>query len=99
MNYRIDLAEMDAHAKRVDEIGGRIGTAIGAGNAASNPEAFGLLGIPLAALCSAAQHMAMNTLNDAAEAALDHHKRVKAWREDVKNNEEEQTSRFKTGDS
>jgi hypothetical protein len=43
--------------------------------------------------------MAMNTLNDAAEAALDHHKRVQAWCEDVKNNEEEQTSRFKTGDS
>lgn len=83
MNYRIDLAEMDAHAKRVDEIGGRIGTAIGAGDAASNPEAFGLLGIPLAALCRAAQHMAMNTLKDAAEAALDHHKRVKAWRENA----------------
>jgi hypothetical protein len=98
MNYRIDITEMDNHAKRVDEIGGRIGTAIGAGNAASNSEAFGLLGIPLAALCSAAQHMAMNTLNDAAEAALDHHKRVKAWREDVKNNEEDQADRFKTGE-
>jgi len=97
MNYRIDIGEMDNHAKRVDEIGGRIGTAIGAGNAASNPEAFGLLGIPLAALCSAAQHMAMNTLHDAAEAALDHHNRVKAWREDVKNNEEMQTDRFKAG--
>ncbi|MGW6935351.1 hypothetical protein ACWGE0_35190 [Lentzea sp. NPDC054927] len=98
MNYRIDLTEMDNHAKKVDEIGGRIGTAIGAGNAASNSEAFGLLGIPLAALCSAAQHMAMNTLNDAAEAALDHHKRVKAWRESVKDNEEMQTDRFKTGE-
>ena len=98
MNYRIDLGEMDSHAKKVDEIGGRIGTAIGAGNAASNSEAFGLLGIPLAALCSAAQHMAMNTLNDAAEAALDHHKRVLAWRESVKDNEEMQTDRFKTGE-
>ncbi|MDX8032050.1 hypothetical protein SK803_17635 [Lentzea sp. BCCO 10_0856] len=98
MNYRIDLTEMDNHAKRVDEIGGRIGTAIGAGNAASNPEAFGLLGIPLAALCSAAQHMAMNTLNDAAEAALDHHKRVKAWRESVKENDEMQADRFRTGE-
>lgn len=98
MNYRIDLSEMDNHARRVNEIGGRIGTAIGAGNAASNPEAFGLLGIPLAALCSAAQHMAMNTLNDAAEAALDHHKRVLAWREDVHNNDAMQADRFKTGE-
>jgi hypothetical protein len=98
MNYRIDLSEMDNHARRVNDIGGRIGTAIGAGNAASNSEAFGLLGIPLAALCSAAQHMAMNTLNDAAEAALDHHKRVLAWREAVKNNDEDQASRFKVGE-
>src|SRR5687768_18306861 len=98
MNYRIDIGEMDAHAKRVDEIGGRIGTAIGAGTAASNSEAFGLLGIPLAALCSAAQHMAMNTLNDAAEAALDHHKRVLAWREAGKANDEDQASRFKGGE-
>ena len=97
MNYRIDLSEMDNHARRVDEIGGRIGTAIGAGNASSNSEAFGLLGIPLAGLCAAAQWAAMNTLKEAADAALDHHKRVLDWREDIKNNEEMQTDRFKGG--
>ena len=98
MNYRIDLTEMDNHAGRLNEIGARINTAIGAADTTSNPEAFGLLGVPLAAICSAAQFMAMNTLKDAAEAALDHHKRVTDWREDVRNLEEMQTDRFKTGD-
>ncbi|MGW6444191.1 hypothetical protein [Lentzea sp. NPDC055074] len=98
MNYRIDLGEMESHAGRVSEIGGRINTAVGAGSASDNPEAFGLLGIPLAAICSGAQHMAMNVLKEAAQAATDHHKRVLAWREDVRNNEEMQRDRFKVED-
>lgn len=97
MNYRIDLTEMDNHAGRLNEIGGRINTAMSAADTTSNPEAFGLLGIPLAALCSAAQFMAMNTLREASEAALDHHKRVLDWREDIKNVEQMQTDRFKDG--
>lgn len=97
MNYRIDLEEMDSHAGRLNEIGGRINTALSAADTTSNPEAFGLLGIPLAGLCAAAQYMAMNSLKAAAEAALDHHKRVMDWREDVKNTEEMQADRFKDG--
>ena len=97
MNYRIDIDEMQSHTGRLNEIGGRINTAMSAADTTSNPEAFGLLGIPLAALCAAAQYGAMNTLKEAAEAALDHHKRVIDGREDVKNNEEMQTDRFKGG--
>ncbi|SMD20794.1 hypothetical protein [Lentzea albidocapillata] len=98
MTYRIDLGEMESHAGRVNEIGGRINTAIGAGSSAENPEAFGLLGMPLAAICFGAQHMAMNVLKEAAQAATDHHKRVLAWRDDVKDNEEMQRDRFKVED-
>ncbi|WP_394621182.1 hypothetical protein JNUCC0626_19445 [Lentzea sp. JNUCC 0626] len=98
MNYRIDLGEMESHAGRVNQIGARVNTAVGAGSAADNPEAFGLLGIPLAAICSGAQHRAMNVLKEAAEAATDHHKRVLAWREDVKDNEEAQRDRFRAED-
>ncbi|GLZ31932.1 hypothetical protein Lesp02_41200 [Lentzea sp. NBRC 105346] len=94
MNYRISPEEMEAHSKKLSDVGDRVNTALGAGEASSHPEAFGLLGIPLMGICSAAQFMAMNVLRDAAEAALDHVKRVDAWREDVKNNEETQTAVF-----
>lgn len=98
MTYRIDLGEMESHAGRISEIGGRINTAVGAGSSAENSEAFGLLGIPLAAICFGAQHRAMGVLKEAAQAATDHHKRVLAWREAVRNNEEMQRDRFKVED-
>lgn len=94
MTYRISLEEMEAHAKKLDDIGQRVNTAFGAGEAASNSEAFGLLGIPLMGICAAAQHMAMNTLREATDAAGDHVKRVHLWREDVKNNDETQADLF-----
>lgn len=94
MTYRINLDEMDAHAQKLVEVGQRVNMAAAAGDAASNPEAFGLLGIPLMAICAAAQHMAVNTLREASDAALDHVERVRSWREDVQNNEENQTALF-----
>ena len=94
MTYRINPEEMDAHAKKLEDVGQRMNTALGAGDAASNPEAFGLLGIPLMGVCAAAQHMAMNALREASDAALDHVKRVRSWREDVQNNEDDQTALF-----
>ncbi|MEU5697065.1 hypothetical protein [Actinosynnema sp. NPDC020468] len=94
MTYRIDLTEMDAHAKKLDDIAHRVNTAAGAGQASSHPEAFGLLGIPLMAICAAAEHSAVDTLNDAVDAASDHLERVHDWREDVRTNEEANTTMF-----
>ena len=94
MNNSIDPEQMRAHAKKLDELGGRINTALGAADQTMHPEAFGLLGIPLAGICSAAQFAATATIRSAADAALDHVKRVDKWTEAVERNDEDQASMF-----
>ncbi|MEO6090373.1 MAG: hypothetical protein ABIQ18_45455 [Umezawaea sp.] len=94
MTYRIDPDEMAAHTKKLDDVGKQVSTALEAGHAASHPEAFGLLGIPLMGICAAAQHLAMSTLREAADASVDHVKRVHAWREHVVRNDEAQADMF-----
>jgi translation elongation factor EF-1beta len=94
MTYRINPDEMSAHAKKLDDIGERVSTAMGAGQATSHPEAFGLLGFQLMGICAGAQHMAMNTLKEAVDAATDHVKRVQSWREHIQTNDEAQADMF-----
>jgi hypothetical protein len=94
MTYDIDLAEMESHATRLRDVATRVGTAVDAGRATSHPEAFGLLGIPLASICEAAQHRAMTTLREAADAAADHVTRFDGWRRHVRDNDETQSDLF-----
>jgi hypothetical protein len=94
MNNSIDPEQMRAHAKKLDELGGRITTTLGAADQTMHPEAFGLLGIPLAGICSAAQFVATSTIRSAADAALDHVKRVDRWTEAVERNDEDQANLF-----
>lgn len=94
MTYDIDLAEMESHATRLRDVADRVTTAVDAGRATSHAEAFGLLGTPLAHLCGAAQHSAMTTLREAADAAADHVTRFDGWREHVRNHDETQSDLF-----
>ncbi|WP_053721670.1 hypothetical protein [Saccharothrix sp. NRRL B-16348] len=94
MTYDIDLAEMESHATRLRDVAKRVGIAADAGQATSHPEAFGLLGTPLAAICGAAQHSAMTTLREAVDAAADHVTRFDGWREHVRDHDETQSEIF-----
>lgn len=94
MTNTIDPEQMRAHARKLDELGGRINTALDAAGQTMHPEAFGLLGIPLAGICSGAQYLATDAIRSAADAALDHVKRVDKWTEAVVRNDEAQAGMF-----
>jgi hypothetical protein len=94
MTNSIDPEQMRAHAKKLDELGGRINTALGAADQTVHPEAFGLLGMPLAGICSGAQYLAADALRSAAEAALDHVERVTKWTDAVVRNDDDQANLF-----
>lgn len=94
MTYDIDLAEMASHAAKLRDVADRVGIAADAGKTTSHPEAFGLLGTPLAAICATAQDSAMTTLRQAVDAAADHVTRFDGWREHVRANDQTQSEIF-----
>lgn len=94
MTYRIDLVEMQAHAMKLNNVGQQVNYALSAGQAVSNPEAFGKLGFPLAALCTAAQNAAMDTMRQASDAAVDHVRRFDGWRKHIEEHEQAQSDIF-----
>jgi hypothetical protein len=94
MNYRIDLVEMQAHAMKLNNVGEQVNRAVSAGQTVSNMEAFGKLGFPLAAICTAAQNSALDSMRQASDAAADHVKRFDAWRRHVEENETTQADIF-----
>lgn len=94
MNYRIDLVEMQAHATKLNNVGQQVNYALSAAQVVSNMEAFGKLGFPLAALCTAAQNTAMDTMRQASDAAVDHVKRFDGWRKHIEEHEQAQSDIF-----
>jgi hypothetical protein len=77
----INLGELSAHAKKLDELAGRIEQANQATLQTMHPEAFGLLGIPLAAIALMGGAVASESVRSAAHGAMDHADRVREWRD------------------
>lgn len=94
MTHSSSEAEMQAHLKKLDDVGARINTAIGAADATMNPMAFGILGAPLAGICSAAQAIATNAIKTASDSATDHYRSFAAMALDIKNHEEARAATF-----
>ncbi|TWP52544.1 hypothetical protein FKR81_09485 [Lentzea tibetensis] len=94
MNYRIDLVEMQAHAMKLNNVDEQVNRALSAGQAVTNLDAFGKLGFPLAAICTAAQNTALDTMRQASDAAVDHVKRFDEWRRHVEEHEQAQSDIF-----
>ncbi|GGU47029.1 type VII secretion target [Lentzea flava] len=94
MTYRIDLVEMQAHATKLNNVGQQVNYALSAAQVVSNMGAFGKLGFPLAALCTAAQNAAMDTMRQAVDASVDHVKRFDGWRKHIEEHEQAQSDIF-----
>jgi hypothetical protein len=77
----INLDELGDHAKKLDELAARIEQANQATLQTMHPEAFGLLGIPLAAIALVGGVIASESVQSAAGGAVDHADRVREWRD------------------
>lgn len=91
---RVDLDQLDQHARTLDDLSKRIEQANQATLQTMHPEAFGLLGIPLAAICLIAEGIAAETIGSAQHSAADHVDRVHEWRQRREWDEQEFTAIF-----
>ncbi|MFD8497933.1 hypothetical protein [Amycolatopsis sp. NPDC059657] len=96
--FVVDPDELDAHKKKLDALSGRVNMALSAAGETMHPEAFGLVGIPLAGICAITQTIASSSLSSASEASIDHVKRVQTWKEHKEMDEDEFQRLFKVED-
>jgi hypothetical protein len=94
MTHSSSEAEFLAHLKKLDDVGARINTAIGAADSTMNPMAFGILGAPLAGICAAAQAIASDAITKASDAAADHYRRFHEMSLHIKTNDQVQGQTF-----
>ncbi|MFD5089067.1 hypothetical protein ACFWMR_00605 [Amycolatopsis thailandensis] len=96
--FEVDPGELEAHRKKIDDFGIRMEKAGNATAATSNPEAFGLVGIPLALICGIGQAEAQSSIIAASKASLDHADRVHTWQKVKEWDEAEFKNLFKLED-
>ncbi|MEV6906319.1 hypothetical protein [Amycolatopsis sp. NPDC051071] len=96
--FEVDPAELEAHRKKIDDLGQRVAMTGSAADAAMGDEAFGLVGIPLAAICAAVQSLAKTAIESAVEASADHADRVHTWQQKKEMQEDEFKNLFKLED-
>jgi hypothetical protein len=96
--FEVDPGELEAHRKKIDDIGIRMNRVGSAVETTANPEAFGLVGIPLAAICGIGQVEALESIIAASKASLDHAERVHTWQKVKEWDEEDFKGLFKLED-
>ncbi len=96
--FRVDPGELATHRGTIDYLGQRVAMTGSAADAAMGDEAFGLVGIPLAAICAAAQSLAKTAIESAVEASADHADRVHTWQQKKEMQEDEFKNLFKLED-
>lgn len=96
--FDVDPDELEAHRRKLDALSGRVNMALSAAGETMHPEAFGLVGLPLAAICAITQTIASSSLSSASEASIDHVKRVQTWKERKDIDEDEFEKLFKVED-
>ncbi|KFU79144.1 hypothetical protein SAMN04489729_5000 [Amycolatopsis lurida] len=97
-DFKVDPAELAAHRNTIDYLGQRVAMTGSAADAAMGDEAFGLVGIPLAAICATVQSLARSAIESAVEASADHADRVHTWQQRKQMQEDEFKSLFKVED-
>ncbi|WP_414936557.1 hypothetical protein [Amycolatopsis sp. cmx-11-51] len=96
--FQVDPAVLQAHRDKLDGLTGRINTALAAAGQTMHPEAFGLVGITLAAAFAVGQSVAEDAVKAAADAADDHADRVGTWQQRKEITEDEYKNLFKVQD-
>ena len=96
--FAVDTQELHAHREHIEAITDRIDRCKEAARATEHPEAFGLLGLPLAAICAVAQQVAEIAIESASTASYDHSTRIRLWQQLKDADEAEFKSLFKVED-
>lgn len=96
--FAVDPAVLEAHRKKLDAFTGRVNAALDAAGQTMHPEAFGLVGVTLAAAFAVSQSIAEDTVRTAAKAADDHATRVKTWQQRKEITEDEYKNLFRVED-
>jgi hypothetical protein len=96
--FAVDTQELQAHREHIEAITDRIDRCKEAARATEHPEAFGLLGIQLAAICAAAQQFAEFAIESASTASYDHSTRIQLWQQRKDADEAEFKDLFKVED-
>lgn len=86
--FNISPDEIDALAKAVDAATSTLGASVAAANQRMGSEAFGLIGVGLAAWCDNVMQEAAGTLKEAHAAGERHSAAVRDWAESQRVNEE-----------
>jgi hypothetical protein len=96
--FAVDTQELQAHREHIEAITDRIDRCKEAARATEHPEAFGLLGIPLAAICAVAQQVAEIAIESASTASYEHSTRIQLWQQLKDADEAEFEDLFKVED-
>lgn len=79
--FAVDTQELQKHREHIEAITDRLDRCKEAARATEHPEAFGLVGIPLAAICAIAQQVAEIAIESASTASYDHSTRIQLWQQ------------------
>jgi len=96
--FAVDPQELQKHRENIEAITDRIDKCKEAARATEHPEAFGLLGIPLAAICAVAQQVAEIAIESASTSSYDHSTRIQLWQQMKEADEAEFKDLFKVED-
>ncbi|WP_328446769.1 hypothetical protein [Amycolatopsis sp. NBC_00438] len=96
--FAVDTHELQTHREHIEALTDRIDRCKEAAQATEHPEAFGLLGIPLAAICAVAQQVAEIAIESASTASYDHSARIQLWQQMKNADEAEFKDLFKVED-
>ncbi|MBN6036175.1 hypothetical protein [Amycolatopsis sp. 195334CR] len=91
-----DPEELRHHATNVENLQNELSAALGAITQVTDPDAFGLLGRPLAMVCANFIDETTNQLRTAAETTGDHVRKVRDWATRTDDNEESIKQLFAT---
>jgi hypothetical protein len=90
----INLLELDAHRKRLESVLDHVGAAADAAVQSIDAEAFGLLGVGLAAMCGGVQDECGGHIRELVGATNEHIEQVGEWRTSVEHREQARADLF-----
>ncbi|SDD61801.1 hypothetical protein [Actinokineospora iranica] len=93
--FDVSPAEIEAHAKKVQNTADLLGTAVDAAKGRLGYEDFGLFGAPLGLACNLIMENATESLAEAQAAGGRHSEAVAEWANDHRVTEESITALFK----
>ncbi|AXB46700.1 type VII secretion target [Amycolatopsis albispora] len=91
-----DPEELRHHAKNIQNLQHELSAALGAVTQVTDPDAFGMIGRPLAMICANFIDETTTQLRTAADTTNDHLQKVQTWAERTDDNEESIKALFAT---